>query len=541
MTRKNFIRNYIFVTLPVLLVAVLYSLTAIFITIESSRKTIETINGQTVGRIRESAELVWNEADVQSLNYSVSAWGMMRLEELLKNGLIGKEYMDTAYMIKTFLDSTVNSKPFLHSIYIYLENEKENFFASSLGLANVSNSQDTQWLKDFRLYPPEYTQWFKLRQVSIYASSDFSIRVISLFKRLYSSDRQIPVGVLVMNIDANYMESFCRRYLTYPGQRILLLNIDGTILCGADAHVGEPEWLDTDSLKKSYFIAQEKNSSYGLSYLSLIPRNVLFFQAAEMMRLLLCAVIFILALGGGFAWFVTRQNTQRQMREKKNALAAVQFSLLQSQLNPHFLFNTLKNIFWKTVRLTGTTNDASRMIDLLSTLLRYTLVNRERFVLLEEEIENTKKYIEIQQMRFDHSFYVSWIYPDDIVKDLRTGTKYRCIKFILQPLVENSISHGIRGINKGKLEISLDKVPGGLAFSVADNGCGFTGEEISEITGHFAEEDPPVEHTGLYNLNKRLVLAYGPSSTLSISNTPGKGARVRFFIPTGEQIAIEDK
>ncbi|MDR1636285.1 MAG: histidine kinase [Treponema sp.] len=73
----------------------------------------------------------------------------------------------------------------------------------------------------------------------------------------------------------------------------------------------------------------------------------------------------------------------------------MQFSLLQSQLNPHFLFNTLKNIFWKTLRLTGATNDASRMIDPLSALLRYTLVNRERFVLLEEEIENTRKYIRL--------------------------------------------------------------------------------------------------------------------------------------------------
>jgi two-component system sensor histidine kinase YesM len=329
-----------------------------------------------------------------------------------------------------------------------------------------------------------------------------------------------------MNIAANYMESFCRRYLAYPGQRLLLLNTNGTILCGAGAPNGEPEWLDTDKLEKICFIAREESSAYGLSYLSLIPRNILFFQAAEMMRLLLCAVIFTLALGGGFAWFVTRRNTLRQIREEKNALAALQFSLLQSQLNPHFLFNTLKNIFWKTVRLTGVTNDASRMIDLLSALLRYALVNRERFVLLEEEIENTKKYIEIQQMRFDHSFDVTWIYTNDI-------TKYRCIKFILQPLVENSISHGIRGMDRGRLEISLNKAPGGLVLSVIDNGHGFTGERLSEITGCFVEEEPPVEHTGLYNLNKRLILAYGPSSALSITGIPEEGARVRFFIPAG--------
>jgi two-component system sensor histidine kinase YesM len=551
-------------------VALLLSIIAIFITMETSRKTIETINEQTVGRIRESTELIFSEADAQSLNYSLSPFVMLRLEDLLQSGYSDKEYLDISYMIKGFLDSNVNSKSFLHSIYIYLENDRGNFFSSSIGLANTLNSRDTVWIEKSYLASSDTKQWLELRKVGIYAVSNYLTNVITLYKRLYSSNHPAPTGVVVVNIHQDYLRSFYRSHLTYPGQSIVLLNDDGTLLCKAGAIEKESGLPDIRTLAKNHFISRQANGAYGLTYLSLIPRNTPGIQAGAMIRFVIAAAILILVLGGVFAYGVTRGNTRdveyiirlldsaekgeelpalrhsrniygyitqnivktylekkqldRQLIEEKYVLESVRFSLLQSQLNPHFLFNTLKNIFWKTVKLTGGYNDVSQMIDLLSSVLRYALVNRDRYVSVEEEIGNTRKYIELQQIRFDYGFRVDWSCEGDI-------SNARCIKFVLQPLIENSITHGIGNLKNGIIRVSVRAGREGLCFSVNDNGRGFTPECIKAISRQFSLDNSPVKSMGLYNLNKRLVLAYGPKAALEIRSVPGLETSVGFAIP----------
>jgi two-component system sensor histidine kinase YesM len=281
MKRTFFIHNFINVTLPVLVVVILLGVLAVYITMEGSRKTIEAVNEQTIGRIRESTELMFSEADTQSLNYSASPHVMLRLEELLMKEYTEKEYLDVSYMIQTFLDSAVNSKPFLHSIYIFLETDKENFFASSVGLANRLNFRNAAWVEEIRKIPPELSQWLEIRQVGVYANSKYSTTVVTLYKHLYSSGQKKPTGVLAMNIYQDYLASFYRRYLTYPDQSILLLNDDGNVLCKAGAFEGERYTVDLAKSEKKQFVSQEKNSVYGITYLSLVPKGTLGLQAEK--------------------------------------------------------------------------------------------------------------------------------------------------------------------------------------------------------------------------------------------------------------------
>jgi two-component system sensor histidine kinase YesM len=568
--RTFFVHNFINITLPVLVVVILLGILVVYITMEGSRKTIETINEQTVGRIRESTELMFSEADTQSLNYTVSPRVILRFEELLRKEYTEKEYLDISYMIQGFLDSAVNSKAFLHSIYIFLETDKENFFASSVGLANRLNFRDAEWIDEIKKAPPELNRWLEIRQAGAYANSRYSTAVVSLYKRLYSSGQRKSTGVLVMNIYQDYLISFYRRYLTYPDQSILLLNNDGSVLCKAGALGGKQHSMDLADFKKNQFVSQEKNSAYGITYLSLVPRSTLRLQAEKLMRLVVSAILLILSLGGGLAYFFSHRDARdlqniirlldsaekgenlpdlrpardvygyitqniiktfleknrldRQLIEEKYRLEVMQFSLLQSQLNPHFLFNTLKNIFWKAVKLTGHPNDASRMIDLLTGVLHYTLVNRERFVTVAEEIENSRKYIGIQQMRFDYRFTVDWKVTGDPVLA-------RCIKFILQPLIENSISHGLRDKTDGRIVITASLEQERLSFSVTDNGHGFSPERLREIRGQLLQDTSPIEGIGLYNLNKRLILVYGSSAALTIDSVPDTETTIEFSLP----------
>jgi two-component system sensor histidine kinase YesM len=570
MKRTFFLHNFINVTLPVLVVVILLGILAVYITMEGSRKTIETINEQTVGRIRESTELMFSEADTQSLNYSVSPHVVLRLEELLRKEYTEKEYLDISYMLRNFLDSAVNSKAFLHSIYIFLETGKENFFASSVGLANRLNFRDAAWVEEIQKAPPELNQGLKIRQVGAYANSKYSTTVVSLYKPLYSSGQREPTGVLVMNIYQDYLVSFYRRYLTYPGQSILLLNNDGSILCKAGSFDRELYTMDLANFERDQFVSQAKSSAYGITYLSLVPRSTLMLQAEKMMRLVISAISLVLILGSGLAYFLSRRDARdlqniirlldlvekgeslpalrprgdvygyitqniiktfleknqldRQLIEEKYRLEVTQFSLLQSQLNPHFLFNTLKNIFWKTVKLTGQPNDASRMIDLLTGVLHYTLANRERFVTVAEEIENSRTYIAIQQMRFDYPFTVDWKVTGD-------PSITRCIKFVLQPLIENSISHGLRDKRDGRIMITARLEQERISFSVTDNGHGFSPDRLREIQERLLQDSSPAEGIGLYNLNKRLILAYGSSAALTLSSTPDEKTTVEFSLP----------
>lgn len=572
MRRRFFLRNFLLVTLPVILVIVLLGWIAVYIINSSAKKSITDINTQTVSRIRESTELIFSEADAQSLNYSITPHVMLQLEALLENGYSDKEQMDTSYMIKTFVDSNVNSKAYIHSLYIYLDNTHNNFFASFVGLANASNFRDTAWLEQARSMPLKQKQWLELRSISSYAMTSYSTDVLSVYKRIYASNKTKPIGILVLNTQLEYLNAFYCDYLSYPEQTILLLSSSGEILsmAGDSGLFAVRDRVDTATLDKSYYIAREDNDAYGITYLSLMPRASLYQQSRDILRLVIAAIVTALFLGCTIAFIVTRRNTKdirailqlveaaennrelpqikpstdvygyitqgivkgflekaaldRQLVEKKYRLETMYFSFLQSQLNPHFLFNTLKNIFWKTIKLTGQPNEASRMIDLLSNVLYYTLVNPHRYVTLEDEIKNSKKYLEIQLMRFDDAFHVEWevkVDPHEI----------KCIKFLLQPLVENSIQHGLHNVDSGKIEIKIVQEEEWVIFSVTDNGTGFSDERLRQIRERMLREDSPVESIGLFNLNKRLILAYGESSALKISSIPRQETRIEFLIP----------
>lgn len=572
MKRRFFFRNFLLVTLPVVLVIVLLGWMAIYIINSNAKKSINENNVRTISRIRESTELMFSEADAQSLNYSVSPHVMLRLEELLENGYADKENLDVSYMIKTFVDSNVNSKPYLHSIYIYLNNTHGNFFASFVGLANETNFRDTGWMQKAEETPLEQKQWLELRNINTYAMTAYSTNVLSVYKRIYASNKQTPIGILLLNIKVNYLNAFFSDYLSFSGQSILLLNQAGDVLCSSGEQLSDKQ-LDNDdlsALEKTYFVAREDNSAYGVTYLSLIPRAAVYQMSRDILGLVEIAILISLLLGSTIAYITTRRNTKdisavvqlieaaengqempiikpsadvygfimqnivksflernvldRQLVEKKYRLEAMYFSFLQSQLNPHFLFNTLKNIFWKTVKLTGQQNEASHMIDLLSGVLYYALVNQDRYVLLEKEIENTEKYLQIQQLRFDGAFSVSWNIDVDTSEN-------KCIKFLLQPLVENSLSHGLQNTRPGEISIAILQLRQRILFQVTDNGAGFTQERLDEIRQRMRQEDSPVQSIGLYNLNRRLVLAYGEDSALQIESIPGVETTIRFSIP----------
>lgn len=569
MKRKFFIRNFLYGALPAIVVAVLLGTMALYQTIARTREDILKAQTQTLKQMKDNMDVIFSDADAQSLNYSAYPFITGRLKELLQNGYQDMEHVDINHMLKPFLDSFVNTKPYLHSVYLYLDNPSGNFFASGVGLANAANHRDTEWMEQISDPKETRTQWIQTRTTSAYQKSVYSTTVLTLYKRIYYTGHYSPEGTLLLNVKMDYLKKMMKSGLAFEGQSIIITNQD-EILAQVGENYGWTELSGSD--REFYYIEEEEIPGYDLKLISMVPQNAVYHNTSGMIELVAAGIFFSLLLGLCTAWLTTSHNArsvrqvisifetaekgeplpeisqrsndaysyimqnvvksflernylQMQLTEKKYKLDSMYFSFLQSQLNPHFLFNTLKNIFWKTVRLTGGQNDASRMIDLLTMLLHYALVNPDKFVAVSEEIKMTNCYLEIQQLRFNAGISVTWDCDSDAEEE-------RIIKFILQPLVENSISHGLeRKQGERQLKIAVKRKKETLFVCVTDNGSGFTAERLAEIREQLAKEEAPVKGVGLYNLNKRLILTYGQEASLQIESEPERETRIYFRIP----------
>lgn len=230
-------------------------------------------------------------------------------------------------------------------------------------------------------------------------------------------------------------------------------------------------------------------------------------------------------LGEAYNSLIRRMNVlvNEVMREKLNTKQA-QLENLQAQINPHFLYNTLNCINWKAME-NGQT-EISEMIQSMSRMFRFSLGKGENRVELEKELDNIRDYLHLQKKRFEDKL----IYLIDVEESL---LKCRVIKFFLQPLVENSILHGVgQKSGTGHVGISANKMEGTLVICVWDNGVGIDKEKIDKLLAGDTYEDNQKRHKhGIYNVNERLKMNYGEESALCFENRKAGGTKVTIRIP----------
>ncbi|MFA6857140.1 MAG: sensor histidine kinase, partial [Treponema sp.] len=211
-----------------------------------------------------------------------------------------------------------------------------------------------------------------------------------------------------------------------------------------------------------------------------------------------------------------------------------QFLALQNQINPHFLYNTLEGI--RSEALTAGLESVANMAEALSTFFRYTISNVENLVPLQMELDNTKNYFFIQQYRFGTRLHLS-IEMDEEDKDRISG--YRIPKLILQPVVENSIIHGLEcKLGEGHLKIKITATTVRLLITVSDDGVGMDEEVLERIRNKLERrsflsvtQDEKKGGIALENVNNRIKLIFGEQYGLSIESSPGVGTDVHILLP----------
>lgn len=216
-------------------------------------------------------------------------------------------------------------------------------------------------------------------------------------------------------------------------------------------------------------------------------------------------------------------NFQKQLLLKNSEIKA-----LQTQMNPHFLFNVLNTIAWKAQILDN--EEIYQMVISLGELLKANALSKERnFITLEEEMKYVKFYIYLQQMRFEDKLSCDILISGELMSAM-----IPC--FCIQPLVENAIVHGLEPkAEKWKLVIQVLKTDdASLEISIIDNGIGF--HEIPDVRTIAPSEGTETHtHIGLRNLDKRLELLFDESACLKITSIPNVYTAISFKIPDIEQ------
>jgi len=207
--------------------------------------------------------------------------------------------------------------------------------------------------------------------------------------------------------------------------------------------------------------------------------------------------------------------TEQEMRD-------MQLSMLQSQINPHFLFNTL-NTIRSTAKIEGAKN-TEEIIQRLANLFRYNLYTADERVPLERELNIIQDYIYIQKRRFGHRLAFEL--------DCRINiSRITVPTFTLQPLVENSIIHGIAPQEEGgSVRLSIRRRNRRIVITIVDNGMGFASEQMEKLLLEESSQRGHVSHIGLGNVRTRLALLY-PGSEFKMFSRVGLGTVVRLTLP----------
>ena len=216
--------------------------------------------------------------------------------------------------------------------------------------------------------------------------------------------------------------------------------------------------------------------------------------------------------------------------EMEKRLETTRMDLLQSQIKPHFLFNTLNTISGMAELEDAEKTDS--MIRSLSRLFRYNLHTTDQFVSFSQELEVARDYLYLQRMRFGDR--VQYELPDPTAPESAVFGSTMVPVFLLQPLVENAVIHGIAKKEQGgKITISAGQTDGAFQIRVSDTGVGMDPETLQGLIAAL-RGDPSDVHVGIGigNLYKRLETLYGPGS-MQISSTAGKGTQVDITIPLG--------
>ncbi len=479
-----------------------------------------------------------------------------------------------------------NHSQYIHSAFLYNLNgfSEREIFSRSLTKGNYINPKNEPWFKKCLDNYGSPTIIGPRIITNSDTENTTPLYVYSIGSAIVKVEGKKLMGILVIDSDMDFFSEICSEIVISPSQRFLIVDTNNIIIF--DSHqehmptTSINKLLSVDYTKPqniSYeninginsLVSYSTSNVTGIKVINIIPMNEFNQNINSMKRnsimlsivifLVLTIIMYILSRRiikplntlvilmkqveqGNFDVRIAINSDDEigklskafnKMSKKIKTLIQVvyidkikqkelELQMLQNQINPHFLYNTLDSIHMMAEINNDT--ETSKMVRILGKLLRYSIHGSNSIVTVEEELANLQDYITLHKIRFSHIFEIT-MNVDPIIYN------YKIIKLILQPIVENAINHGLKDkARNGQILIEGCLSEPNIIFTITDNGIGMDSYRLKALNDYINEINNDFDSIGLKNANKRIKLHYGDQYGLKIFSVVGEGTTVKVTI-----------
>jgi two-component system sensor histidine kinase YesM len=497
--------------------------------------------------------LVMNEMDTLNLTFSTNSKLRMTIEKILEKDQWEYEDFERMNLIRSYVSAPTNAHSYIDAIYVFMGGENRTILANGDGIKRIDSIPDFSLEAEASKLKQE-GMFFERRTRSATENAVDLVRIIKPIHGLLHG----ATGFIIIDLNAKALAGELFEKALSTTQKLTITTQDGAII------LSKP--MDDRLPDGTQFVFSDDIPQYGLTFLLSMSKKELYALPTK----IVVYTIFLTFAATLLGLFLTYKTNKKERQFLSNVIdqlqhvgmqtkldqseeaqynntfdylnhyvlktflekdylhyqkEAMEYTALQMQINPHFLYNTLDTIYWKTYLLTHSENDACKMIGLLAKLLAYSLEpHGKQGVTLEKEIQMTNMYLEIQTIRFKKRFDFAWSVQDDL-----HSMRVPCMLF--QPILENVFNHGFEGKKKIHITITITAVGETATICIENNGKAIDEKNLAMLNDPQTDALLQRHALGIPNTRKRLALFSGNRSSLTIENTHEGTVRVLLMLP----------
>lgn len=561
-----------FITISIIVIIPLSILSFIYYDYYSAslEQELEDSNRHTALKVRDITDMIFSETKQLLIQLCINN----DLEQIVRfKSKVFPDYnaINRYYSLISTFDITSLTSQYIHSISVY-SIPNDYIFSPIYGGSERKYYKDNLWLDEAISLIGKGDFYTNSREIG--GVSDYT-HIIS-FNGYSPLSEEHKNGIITVNVDVNKISELITNINENYFEKIYIYDKSNNIILSNDSSYNEEEnsffedataqvsKKKTDSsiikYKDTKYVATIINSEYSdFIYLFATPVDIYEVKLLNlrhyMLIVLLISILFTLALAYIMSLrvykpirnikniidkdthlsneyknrkkdeynyiidnmkrtFKLSHDVEKELKYRIELLDKAKTAALQSHINPHFLCNTLETVNFIALRELDEENEISKMVISLSSLLRQSLETENAFSIIEDEINHSKEYINIQKYRYRNRFSVDWQVDKKCLK-------LKVINIMIQPLLENSIYHGMKPLdNIMHIYVRVFKDSKHLIVEVEDDGVGMNNASLFQLNDNLKREYiQKNNHIGLMNVNQRIKILFGESYGLIISNS----------------------
>lgn len=534
------------------------------------RKEIGDISQNSLYRIRDVVDTIVKQTDLLATKLTLQPEVKLFVSSSDPEQTLHTYYRD----IYRSISMVTSVYRYINSIYIY--SEKNQYIIANGAGVPFGTFVDNNWHAEYEAKPAN-SPWSMARK-----KEDKYPNFITLVRPMYMymQDRE---GAVIVNIHTEELAKVIGAQRSVHDEQMFIVDGEGTVLFSGDSEYFQLASQDIDVLAKApltegsrtvtvngqdYMMSVTASNVFDWTYVSVLPMQhyqeknqglryfMMMFSAIGLGVTVLMSFLISVrtfapvkkimsvldhpqqtshydSLEMKYIFnhinkhITTKKELELELERRLELLNKARSLALQSQINPHFLYNTLDTIKWTAIRLTGRDNPASEMIASLSELMRLATAADSHLIPIAKEIEHGGKYVDIIRYRYEDMVSVHWEIPRELFQ-------YAIVQLCLQPLIENAIYHGIKPTRrKGNVWIRGKQISTSLVIEVEDDGKGMSPQQVQKLNRRLEEErgDLTGKHIGLQNVNQRIKLIFGDNYGLTLKSAEDAGTVITLWLP----------